>query len=184
MRPGVLSAGWLARDLERGFTVTVTLEGRDTTIVAMAVARAWHDEDYKARLLADPKETLAEEGVEFPSDVEVRMLADTATIKHINLTREVTQGADVAGLLTRLIPVPDDTEIRIVQSSETVRYLVLPAKPRDSEYLDAKRLVFNGVVGPEIAAAVDAAVELSAVATTAVEAAEVVAVAVAAAVLT
>ncbi len=37
---------------------------------AKIVAKAWADEDYKARLLADPKAVLAEAGVELDTDLD------------------------------------------------------------------------------------------------------------------
>jgi hypothetical protein len=49
------------------------------------VARAWGDEAFKARLLAEPATALAEYGVELPPGLEVRVHADTATLVHLAL---------------------------------------------------------------------------------------------------
>ncbi len=38
------------------------------------VARAWEDEAFKQRLLADPKATLVAEGLTFPEGAEVRVV--------------------------------------------------------------------------------------------------------------
>jgi hypothetical protein len=49
------------------------------------VARTWSDEAFKARLLAEPKAALAEEGVAVPPDVEVRVHENTAALLHLTL---------------------------------------------------------------------------------------------------
>lgn len=43
------------------------------------IAKCWADADFKARLLADPKTTLAAEGVEIPADLKLRVVENTAT---------------------------------------------------------------------------------------------------------
>ena len=42
------------------------------------IARVWKDEKYKQKLVADPKGTLAEAGLQFPSDVRIKVHMDTA----------------------------------------------------------------------------------------------------------
>jgi hypothetical protein len=49
------------------------------------VARAWGDEAFKARLLAEPAATLAEQGMALPPGVEVRVHENTATVFHLML---------------------------------------------------------------------------------------------------
>ena len=48
-----------------------------------AIARAWTDADYKARLLSDPRGALAEVGLELPSDVSVTVSESTAKNPHL-----------------------------------------------------------------------------------------------------
>lgn len=43
-----------------------------------AIARAWTDVDYKAKLLSDPRSALAEVGIELPADVSVTVKESTA----------------------------------------------------------------------------------------------------------
>ena len=47
------------------------------------VARAWQDEAFKGRLLADPEGALAEVGVEVPTGHEVRVVEDTERVTHL-----------------------------------------------------------------------------------------------------
>jgi hypothetical protein len=53
--------------------------------VSKAIARAWTDPDYKAKLLADPHAALAEVGVSVPAGTTIKVLADTAETKHLVL---------------------------------------------------------------------------------------------------
>ncbi|MDP8972935.1 MAG: NHLP leader peptide family RiPP precursor [Actinomycetota bacterium] len=47
------------------------------------VARAWQDEDFKGRLLADAEGALAEMGIEVPAGKEVRVVEDTERVRHL-----------------------------------------------------------------------------------------------------
>lgn len=38
---------------------------------ALVLNKAWKDEEFKKALLADPKKTLADEGMEFPDSLEI-----------------------------------------------------------------------------------------------------------------
>jgi Nitrile hydratase, alpha chain len=49
------------------------------------VARAWSDELFKRRLLAEPSAVLREQGIEMPSDVEVRVVQNTDRVVHLVL---------------------------------------------------------------------------------------------------
>jgi hypothetical protein len=46
---------------------------------AKIVAKAWEDEDYKQRLMADPASVLAEEGISVPDGVEIKLVEATDT---------------------------------------------------------------------------------------------------------
>jgi hypothetical protein len=49
------------------------------------VARTWSDEAFKQRLLAAPAAVLAEQGIQFPPDVEVRVHENTDWVLHLTL---------------------------------------------------------------------------------------------------
>jgi hypothetical protein len=49
------------------------------------VARAWGDEAFKQRLLADPGQALAEQGIAVPPGVEVRVHENSPTVVHLTL---------------------------------------------------------------------------------------------------
>jgi len=46
--------------------------------ISQIIAKAWSDADFKARLLADPAETLRTEGIEFPAGVKVKAVENTS----------------------------------------------------------------------------------------------------------
>jgi Nitrile hydratase, alpha chain len=49
------------------------------------VGKAWKDEAYKRRLVADPAAVLKEEGLEPPKDTQVRIMEDTPNVVHLAL---------------------------------------------------------------------------------------------------
>jgi hypothetical protein len=51
------------------------------------VARAWRDEAFRQRLLAQPAAVLAEHGLEAPPGVQVRVVEDTEQVIHLVLPR-------------------------------------------------------------------------------------------------
>ncbi len=54
-------------------------------MIAKAIARAWRDPEYKAKLLGDPHAALAEAGIEIPEGTQVKVVENTADIRHIVL---------------------------------------------------------------------------------------------------
>ncbi len=53
--------------------------------VSLAIARAWADGAYKARLMNDPHTALAEAGVEVPVGLTVKVVENTADMQHLVL---------------------------------------------------------------------------------------------------
>ena len=52
-------------------------------LYGQVVARAWQDEVFKGRLLADAEGALAEMGIEVPAGHEVRVVEDTERVTHL-----------------------------------------------------------------------------------------------------
>jgi len=50
------------------------------------IARAWAGEAFKAALLADPKATLAQEGIALPEGITLKVVADTRGTMPIGLS--------------------------------------------------------------------------------------------------
>ena len=49
------------------------------------VAKAWTDENFKKRLLADPHAVLKEHGVQVPQGLQLKVLEDTGSVRHLIL---------------------------------------------------------------------------------------------------
>jgi hypothetical protein len=49
------------------------------------VARAWSDQDYKGRFLADPATVMREVGIEIPAGVQVKAVENTPHLLHLAL---------------------------------------------------------------------------------------------------
>lgn len=97
---------------------------KERTALAMAFARMWQDPNYKQEFLHDPKAVLSREGVNFSGDTSVRVVEETPTIKYVDLEKNGPQET-----LQRFLPIPEGQEVRLVQSTSSLRYLILPARP-------------------------------------------------------
>ena len=53
--------------------------------IEKAIARAWTDADYKAKLVDDPAAALAEAGVEVPAGTKMKVVENTADTQHLVL---------------------------------------------------------------------------------------------------
>jgi len=53
--------------------------------IAKAIARAWADSDYKAKLLSDPHAALSEVGVEVPTGTTTQVVENTTDTLHLVL---------------------------------------------------------------------------------------------------
>ncbi len=52
---------------------------------AKVVAKAWADEGFKRRLLAEPTQVLKEHGIETPAGMQVRVVENTEQLAHFVL---------------------------------------------------------------------------------------------------
>lgn len=103
-------------------------------VLALAIARTWKDEAYRETLLKNPKATLRKEGLEIPDSTKVKVFADTENAKYIPLTKDLLleENEDrLLALLRRITPIPEDKEVRLVQSADDVICIVLPLAPSE-----------------------------------------------------
>ena len=63
---------------------TDTVKAREA-LLGKVIARSWDDDDYKARLLSDPRAVLAEAGLDVPSGVEVTVSEQKPGTLHLML---------------------------------------------------------------------------------------------------
>ena len=51
------------------------------------ITRVWKDKAFKQKLLSDPRKTLADAGIDFPADTQLKVHLDTADIVNIVIPR-------------------------------------------------------------------------------------------------
>jgi hypothetical protein len=69
---------------------------------AKMIAKTWADEDYKARLIAEPARVLKEEGIDVPDDVEIRVVENTSRLSYLVLPVKPQDNAKFDELQTRI----------------------------------------------------------------------------------
>jgi len=130
---------------------------------AKVVARAWTDPGYAERLLADGTTAIAELGFKGPQGEHIVVLPNTPKVHHVVVcTLCSCYPWPVLGLppswykdpsyRSRIVREPravlaefglelgDDVEIRVVDSSSEVRYMVLPMRPAGTDGLSEEQL--------------------------------------------
>jgi nitrile hydratase subunit alpha len=123
---------------------------------AKVVARAWTDDDYRQRLLGTPDDAIAELGFGGAEGDNMRVVANSESVHNVvvctlcscypwpvlglppNWYKSPPYRARVvaeprAVLREFGLELPEDTEIRVWDSSAEVRYLVLPERPRGTD---------------------------------------------------
>jgi Nitrile hydratase, alpha chain len=108
---------------------------RSSVITGMVVARAWRDPGYRNRLLSSPRELLVEEGLEIPDGMAIRVFADTPAIRHIHLTSLTTEATELVPVFREMLPLPEGSEVRLIQNTEQALCLVIPLAPPEPQTL-------------------------------------------------
>ena len=123
---------------------------------ARLVARAWVDLDFKRRLLADAREAALELGLDPGPSPVVAAVENTDRVHHVvvctlcscyprallgpppawykSLPYRSRTVADPRGVLDEFgVHLDDDVEVRVLDSTADVRYLVIPQRPPGTE---------------------------------------------------
>ena len=108
---------------------------RSSVITGMVVARAWRDPGYRNRLQSSPKEVLIEEGLQIPDGMAIRVFADTPAVRHIHLTSLTTEATELVPVLREILPLPEGSEVRLIQNTEQALCLVIPLAPPEPQTL-------------------------------------------------
>jgi nitrile hydratase subunit alpha len=130
---------------------------------ARLVARAWVDEEFKEQLLTDARAAALELGLDPGEAPQVIALENTETVHHMvvctlcscypkallgpppdwykSLPYRSRAVSDPRGVLREFgLTLLDDVEVRVVDSTADIRYLVVPCRPEGSEALDEEAL--------------------------------------------
>ena len=156
--------------LERGVLEREEIRARVDWLVsrtsadgARLVARAWVDDGFKERLLADAREAALELDLDPGPSPVVVALENTETVHHMvvctlcscypkallgpppdwykSLPYRSRAVSDPRGVLREFgLTLGNDVELRVVDSTADIRYLVVPRRPAGTESLDEDAL--------------------------------------------
>ena len=115
------------------------------------IAKCWEDEAYKKRFLEDPEGVLSEAGFVVEEGVTYKVVEQPKLVRYIVLphtdTKEAVQTV-TKNFLNRVeqndVVVPQGTEIRIIQNTDDVRYMILPASPKSLTQTELKQAAGGG----------------------------------------
>ena len=136
---------------------------------ARLVARAWVDQEFKEQLLADARAAALELGLDPGEAPQVIALENTETVHHVvvctlcscypkallgpppdwykSLPYRSRAVSDPRGVLREFgLTLEDDVEVRVVDSTADIRYLVVPRRPEGSEAL-AQLVTRDSMIG-------------------------------------
>ncbi len=140
------------------------MDGRTPADGARVVAHAWADPAFKARLLADSRSALAEMGIAIPEETpHLTVVENTDDVHHMvvctlcscyprmllgrppdwykSLAYRARAVRDPRGVMAEFgARPPDDAEVRVLDSTADVRYLVLPRRPEGTEGMGEEEL--------------------------------------------
>ncbi len=139
------------------------LVSRDPADGARLVARAWVDPEFKQRLLADAREAALEVGLDPGPSPVVEALENTEGVHHMvvctlcscypkallgpppdwykSLPYRSRAVSAPRGVLREFgLELPDDVEVRVVDSTADIRYLVIPRRPAGADEMSEEEL--------------------------------------------
>ena len=140
------------------------IESRSPTDGARVVAHAWANPDFKQRLLSDPRPTLAELGYDLPDTTPTLAVVENTEKVHYmvvctlcscyprallgrppdwykSLAYRSRAVSDPRSVMREFgLDLDEGVEVRVLDSTADLRYLVLPRRPADTEHLDEEGL--------------------------------------------
>ncbi len=146
---GILAADEVRRQVEE-------MDDRSPALGAKVIARAWVDPAFKARLLADARSAILELGIDFRQEAALVAVENAAKVHHVVVctlcscyprgllgyppdwykslnyrSRVVVEPRNV--LREFGLELPTDVEVRVLDSTADMRYLVIPVRPAGTE---------------------------------------------------
>ena len=133
------------------------MDGRTPADGARVIAKAWVDESFKARLLADSRSALAEMGIEIPAETPLlEVVENTDDVHHLvvctlcscyprmllgrppdwykSLAYRSRAVSDPRGVMAEFgTELADAVQVTVLDSTADMRYLVLPRRPSGTE---------------------------------------------------
>lgn len=130
---------------------------------ARLIARAWVDPEFKERLKADVKAAAAELGIDATSYAQIVAVENTDSVHHLivctlcscyprtllglppdwykSLNYRSRAVSEPRAVMREFgLDVPADTEVRVLDSTADMRYLVIPRRPAGTEGMSEEEL--------------------------------------------
>ena len=101
------------------------------------ISKCWEDDAYKKRFIEDPEGVLAEAGFAVEEGVTYKVIEQPKMVRYVVIPYEGAQ--DAVQTFTKYllnaaekkdVIIPEGAEARIIQNTEDVRYMILPASPK------------------------------------------------------
>jgi len=148
---GVFSAADVQRQIEKQ-------ESRTPAMGSRIVAKAWTDPVFREKLLSDPKPAITQLGIDVANTPALQVLENGSGVHHVVVCTlcscypRMILGIPPAWYKSREyrarvvreprvvleefgVSLPADTEIRVVDSTADLRYLVIPERPSGTDHL-------------------------------------------------
>ena len=147
---GLIAAGEVQRQVE-------LMDARTPADGARVVARAWTDDGFKARLLSDARAALSELGLSLPEETpQLAVVENTERVHHLvvctlcscyprmllgrppdwykSLAYRARAVREPRAVMAEFgAAPPPDAEVRVLDSTADLRYLVIPRRPAGTE---------------------------------------------------
>jgi len=153
---GILAADEVRRQVEE-------MDDRSPALGAQVIARAWVDPAFKTRLLADARSAILELGIDFRQEAALVAVENTAKVHHVvvctlcscyprgllgyppdwykSLNYRSRVVVDPRGVLKEFgTELPTNVEVRVLDSTADMRYLVIPVRPAGTEGMSEEEL--------------------------------------------
>lgn len=101
------------------------------------ISKCWEDDAYKKRFIEDPESVLTEAGFAVEEGVTYKVIEQPKMVRYVVIPYEGAQ--DAVQTFTKYllnaaekkdVIIPEGAEARIIQNTEDVRYMILPASPK------------------------------------------------------
>ena len=136
---------------------------RSPTDGARIVARAWVDSEFKGRLVADPRSAVAELGYVLAPESQLAVMENTDSVHHVvvctlcscypssllgpppdwykSFAYRSRAVSDPRGVMREFgLELDTGVEVRVVDSTADLRYIVLPVRPAGTENMSEEEL--------------------------------------------
>ena len=139
------------------------MASRSPTDGARIIARAWVDPEFKARLVADTRSAVAELGYILAPESQLAVMENTSSVHHIvvctlcscyptsllgpppdwykSFAYRSRAVSDPRGVMREFgLDLDESVEVRVVDSTADLRYVVLPERPAGTEDMSEEEL--------------------------------------------